>query len=153
MIDAQAVAYGPPASRAPHAPCGSADLPQVHAARDRGARDDDVAAVVARGQSPRFIANKFARAAKDCALSLTWSGRATENAGLLSDNIVRGLSGDFLKTPLSQTSAVGATLSFPRTPAKVPSPFDLPTVVRCIADCNPRHGEPPARRWLLLHTT
>ena len=61
MIDAQAVAYGPPASRAPHAPCGSADLPQVHADRDRGARDDDVAAVVARRQSPRFIANKFAR--------------------------------------------------------------------------------------------
>jgi hypothetical protein len=42
----------------------------------------------------------------DCALSLTWSGRAAENAGLLSDNIVRGLSGDFQKTPLSQTSAV-----------------------------------------------
>jgi len=44
-------------------------------------------------------------AAKDCALSLTWSGRAAENA-FLSDNIVRGLSGDFQKTPLSQTSAV-----------------------------------------------
>jgi hypothetical protein len=26
-----------------------------------------------------------------------------------SDSIVRGLSGDFQKTPLSQTSAVGAT--------------------------------------------
>jgi hypothetical protein len=42
-------------------------------------------------------------AAKDCALSLTWSDRAAENAG-----IVRGLGGDFQKTPLSQTSAVGA---------------------------------------------
>src|SRR5215471_16400154 len=61
MIGAQAVADGPPASRAPHTPCGSADLPQVHADRDRGARDDDVEAVVARRQSPRFIANKFAR--------------------------------------------------------------------------------------------
>ena len=98
------------------------DLPQVHADRDRGARDDDVAAVVARRQSPRFIANKFARAAKDCALSLTWSGRATENAGLLSDNIVRGLSGDFQKTPLSQTSAVGAFRPFPWVLAKVASP-------------------------------
>src|SRR6516162_8456390 len=29
----------------------------------------------------------------------------------LSDSIVRGLSGDFQKTPLSQTSAVGATWS------------------------------------------
>jgi hypothetical protein len=54
MIGAQAVADGPPASRAPHTPCGSADLPRVHADRDRGARDDDVAAVVARRQSPRF---------------------------------------------------------------------------------------------------
>jgi len=83
MIGAQAVADGPPASRAPHTPCGSADLPQVHADRDRGARDDDVAAVVARRQSPRFIANSSQGAAKDCALSLTWSGRAAENAGLL----------------------------------------------------------------------
>jgi hypothetical protein len=58
-------------------------------------------------------------AAKDRALSLTWSGRAAENAGLLSDNIVRGLSGDFQKTPLSQTSAVGASQPLPRTPAKV----------------------------------
>ena len=60
MIGTQAVADEPRASRTPHAPCGSADLPQVHADRDRGARDDDAAAVVAR-QSPRFIANKFAR--------------------------------------------------------------------------------------------
>jgi hypothetical protein len=28
----------------------------------------------------------------------------------LSDSIVRGLSGDFQKTPLSQTSAVGAMM-------------------------------------------
>src|SRR6516225_1232071 len=39
----------------------------------------------------------------------------------LSDSIVRGLSGDFQKTPLSQTTVVGATLSLPRVPAKVPS--------------------------------
>src|SRR5262249_59333880 len=108
MIGAQAVADGPPASRAPHTPCGSADLPQVHADRDRGARDDDVAAVVARRQSPRFIANKLARCREGLSLSLTWSGRAAENAGLLKRQHRRGLSGDFQKTPLSQTSAVGA---------------------------------------------
>jgi hypothetical protein len=37
----------------------------------------------------------------------------------LSDSIVRGLSGDFQKTPLSQTSAVGASRSFPCVPIKV----------------------------------
>ena len=56
---------------------------RVHADRDRGARDDDVAAVVARRQSPSFIAISSQGAAKDCALSLTWSGRAAENARLL----------------------------------------------------------------------
>ena len=50
---------------------------------------------------------------------VTWSGRAAENAGLLSDNIVRGLSGDFQKTPLSQTSAVGASRPLTRVLAKV----------------------------------
>jgi len=40
----------------------------------------------------------------------------------LSDSIVRGLSGDFQKTPLSQTSAVGASCPFPWVLANVPSP-------------------------------
>jgi hypothetical protein len=40
----------------------------------------------------------------------------------LSDSIVRGLSGDFQKTPLSQTSAVGASCPFPRVVANVLSP-------------------------------
>jgi hypothetical protein len=47
----------------------------------------------------------------------------------LSDSIVRGLSGDFQKTPLSQTSAVGASRPLARVPAKVASPLDLPTFV------------------------
>jgi hypothetical protein len=37
----------------------------------------------------------------------------------LSDSIVRGLSGDFQKTPLSQTSAVGASRPLRRIPAIV----------------------------------
>jgi len=38
----------------------------------------------------------------------------------LSDSIVRGLSGDFQKTPLSQTSAVGASRPLHLVLAKVP---------------------------------
>jgi len=37
----------------------------------------------------------------------------------LSDSIVRGFSGDFQKTPLSQTSAVGGSCPFPLAPAEV----------------------------------
>jgi len=37
-------------------------------------------------------------------------------------------------------AGIGATLSFPRIPAKVPSPFDLPTFARCIADRKPCLG-------------
>jgi hypothetical protein len=37
----------------------------------------------------------------------------------LSDSIVRGLSGDFQKTPLSQTSAVGALRPLLWAPAEV----------------------------------
>jgi hypothetical protein len=37
----------------------------------------------------------------------------------LSDSIVRGLSGDFQKTPLSQTSAVGAFRPLPSVTTKV----------------------------------
>src|SRR5690349_11967527 len=63
-------------------------------------------------------------AAKDCALSLTWSGRAAERMpAFLSDSIVRGLSGDFQKTPLSQTSSVGATWPFATVFAKVGNPY------------------------------
>jgi hypothetical protein len=40
----------------------------------------------------------------------------------LSDNIVRGLSGDFQKTPLSQMSAVGATWPFATGLTKVGNP-------------------------------
>ena len=82
MRGAQAVADGPPASRAPHTPCGSADLPQVHADRDRSARDDDVAAVVARRQSPRFIANKFARCREGLSPLTNLVGSRSCNAGL-----------------------------------------------------------------------
>jgi hypothetical protein len=50
----------------------------------------------------------------------------------LSDSIVRGLSGDFQKTPVSQTSAVGA---------------DLPTLGRSAneQDCPPLQGLPAPR--------
>src|SRR5205085_542105 len=120
MIGAQAVADGPPASRAPHTPCGSADLPQVHADRDRGARDDDVAAVVAHRQSPRFIANKFARCREGlCPLINLVGSRKLRMPAFFSDSIVRGLSGDFQKTPLSQTSAVGASRPLRSVRAKV----------------------------------
>jgi hypothetical protein len=46
----------------------------------------------------------------------------------LSDSIVRGLSGDFQKTPLSQTSAVGACYSVARVPAKVFLPNAKPAL-------------------------
>src|SRR6516164_8631440 len=47
----------------------------------------------------------------------------------LSDSIVRGLSGDFQKTPLSQRSAVGATSSLADVLSMVSSRSDLPTFV------------------------
>jgi|HubBroStandDraft_6_1064221.scaffolds.fasta_scaffold69435_4 hypothetical protein len=56
----------------------------------------------------------------------------------LSDSIVRGLSGDFQKTPLSQTSAVGATPPLDRALGKDGCP--------CFADLHHhdlRPGEPP----------
>ena len=64
--------------------------------RDRGACDDDVAAVVARRQSPRFIANKFPRsreggsagvsqsAASD--RSRSWVFRKSKSTGLVMNS-------------------------------------------------------------------
>src|SRR6516165_4370377 len=46
----------------------------------------------------------------------------------LSDSIVRGLSGDFQKTPLSQTPAVGASLPLPSVSTKVRLLNRLPTL-------------------------
>jgi len=46
----------------------------------------------------------------------------------LSDSIVRGLSGDFQKTPLSQTSAVGASLPLSSVSTKVRLLNRLPTL-------------------------
>jgi hypothetical protein len=91
-------------------------------------------------------------AAKDCALSLTWSGRAAVMPAFLGDSIVRGLSGDFQKTPLSQTSAVGA---LPPVRVRAPrgriQPRAVPTEV---SRCPPRkpfrplHGQKIGRRQL-----
>ena len=74
MIGAQAVADGPPASRAPHTPCGP--RPRRSRRRCRGRRRSPAVTAFHCQISSQGAAN-------DCALSLIWSGRAAENAGLL----------------------------------------------------------------------
>ena len=101
---------------------------------------------------PSSLAISSQGAAKDCALSLTWSGRAAVMPAFLGDSIVRGLSGDFQKTPLSQTSAVGA---LPPVRVRAPrgriQPRAVPTEV---SRCPPRkpfrplHGQKIGRRQL-----
>src|SRR6516165_3606598 len=75
MIGAQAVADGPPAS---------ARL--IRHAAQRTCRRSMRTATAALGTTmsrPSSLAISSLGAAKDCALSLTWSGRAAENAGFL----------------------------------------------------------------------